>query len=187
MTSVFVPAGTVHAIGGGLVLAEIQQNSDLTYRLYDWGRADSEGKPRELHVAKALEAIHFGVDGVDGADGVDLTYDCDGARVTVLAACRHFAAELVEVADSFRRDTRGETFHIVLCTSGSLVFGEGGKEDVALGPGEALLVPGAARCFEAAGRGAFLDYYVPDQQRDVVQPLLEEGHGAGDIGRLVRS
>nr|HPK00742.1 class I mannose-6-phosphate isomerase [Candidatus Hydrogenedentota bacterium] len=57
--SVFVSAGTVHAIGAGVVLAEIQQNSDLTYRIHDWGRLDSDGQPRTLHLEKALEAIHF--------------------------------------------------------------------------------------------------------------------------------
>ncbi|MBM3290832.1 MAG: mannose-6-phosphate isomerase, partial [Candidatus Hydrogenedentes bacterium] len=57
--SVYVPAGTVHAIGKGIVLAEIQQNSDLTYRLYDWSRVDASGKARELHVEKGLRATRF--------------------------------------------------------------------------------------------------------------------------------
>src|ERR1700756_4813964 len=56
----FVPAGTPHTIGPGMVLCEVQEYSDLTYRLYDYGRVDSHGKPRELHVEKALEVMHFG-------------------------------------------------------------------------------------------------------------------------------
>jgi mannose-6-phosphate isomerase len=56
---VFIPAGVVHALGGGLVIAEIQQSSDTTYRLFDWNRTDSDGQPRPLHVADALEVIDF--------------------------------------------------------------------------------------------------------------------------------
>jgi mannose-6-phosphate isomerase len=57
--AVFVPAGTVHAILGGIIAAEIQQNSDTTYRIYDWGRVGADGNPRPLHVDKALEVINF--------------------------------------------------------------------------------------------------------------------------------
>jgi mannose-6-phosphate isomerase len=59
--AVFVPAGTVHAILEGIIAAEIQQNSDTTYRIYDWGRTGADGKPRPLHVEKALEVINFGL------------------------------------------------------------------------------------------------------------------------------
>ena len=54
---VFIPAGTVHAIGGGLVVAEIQESSDVTYRLYDWNRTGPDGKPRPLHIEAGLEAV----------------------------------------------------------------------------------------------------------------------------------
>ena len=57
--SVFIPAGTVHAIGEGILLAEVQQSSDLTFRLYDWGRVDADGKPRPLHIEQALACIDF--------------------------------------------------------------------------------------------------------------------------------
>lgn len=56
---VFVPAGTVHAIGAGILLAEVQQSSDVTFRLYDWGRVDAQGHPRELHIEQALQCIDF--------------------------------------------------------------------------------------------------------------------------------
>ncbi|HRZ41234.1 MAG TPA: class I mannose-6-phosphate isomerase [Bacteroidales bacterium] len=57
----FTPAGRVHAIGPGILLAEIQQTSDITYRIYDWGRKDAKGKPREMHLTESLDAIDFGV------------------------------------------------------------------------------------------------------------------------------
>src|SRR5207237_4737597 len=56
---IFIPAGTVHALGAGLLVAEIQQASDTTYRLYDWGRVGPDGKPRQLHIDEALAAIDY--------------------------------------------------------------------------------------------------------------------------------
>ena len=60
----FMPAGTVHAIGGGLALCEIQEHSDITYRVFDYNRVDSEGKPRPLHIEQALAVINFGAKSV---------------------------------------------------------------------------------------------------------------------------
>src|SRR5690606_29263006 len=56
----YLPAGTIHSIGKGILLLEVQQNSGITYRVWDWDRADEQGRPRELHVEKALRALHFG-------------------------------------------------------------------------------------------------------------------------------
>src|SRR5262249_48288046 len=61
----FIPAGTVHAIGEGIVLAEVQQASDVTFRLFDWNRVDSQGKPRALHVEEALKSTNFARGPVD--------------------------------------------------------------------------------------------------------------------------
>ena len=176
--SLFVPAGAVHAIGGGIVLAEIQQNSDLTYRIYDWGRVDDHGQSRELHVDKAREAIHFGQPVAGPAKAP--AYDDQGARRAVLAACPHFAAELVEVKAPYRRETRGESFHIALVKTGVLAFSDG-QEVVDLRPGQAVVVPGCLRAFEVAGHGAFLDYYVPGLRRDIVTPLEDIGCDAEDL------
>ncbi len=179
--SVFVPAGTVHAIGAGNLLAEIQQNSDLTYRLYDWGRVQADGTPRQLHIEKALEAIHFGSPHAGLVEA--LGYRREGAKCTVLAACRHFATELIEVEGGFRRETKSASFHILLGKSDGLVCrGTGGSER--LGRGQALLVPGSWDTYTVEGQGAFLDYYVPDLQQDIVAPLLANGHSMDLIVRL---
>ncbi len=179
-TSVFVPAGTVHAIGAGVVLAEIQQNSDITYRLYDWRRSDASGKPRLLHIEKAAHAIHFGsshegvvpppwraVDATSpsrlesGEDAASTLADGVSTRA-LLASCPHFAAELVRVCDAWERTVAGETFHIVLVTAGALRFSMGDEETL-VGPGQALLVPGSVASFVARGKGLLLDYYVPER------------------------
>jgi mannose-6-phosphate isomerase len=158
--SVFVPAGTVHAIGAGVVLAEIQQNSDLTYRLYDWQRVDASGRPRPLHVEKALKAIHFGcrVSGV-GCRVPPASGLRPPASGLLLAKCPYFVAECVQVRDSCERPVQGETFHIALVIDGPLDFVTDDGE-TNLCPGQALLVPASAPDFRIRGVGAFLDYYV---------------------------
>ena len=179
--SVFVPAGTVHAIGSGNVLAEIQQNSDITYRLYDWGRVGPDGQPRTLHVEKALESIHFGSH--HGGANAPLDIEEQGAVRSVLAACRYFAAERIKVQQRYRRATNGATFHILLAESGRLtVTTEDGS--TSLMSGEALLLPGELSEFVVEGSGAFLDYYVPELHEDIVSPLCKTGYPMEQILRL---
>jgi mannose-6-phosphate isomerase len=179
--SVFVPAGTVHAIGAGAVLAEIQQNSDLTYRLYDWGRVDVAGKPRELHLDKALQAIHFG--SAPRRSVRPLRYALNGADCDMLAACPYFAAEHIHVSGLFERPIARATFHILLVTEGDLLFRDEASKARAR-PGEALLVPGNIKRFTASGAGSFLDYYVPDLRDDVAAPLAQAGYAHSDIAAL---
>ena len=180
-TTAFVAAGTVHAIGGGILLAEIQQNSNITYRIYDWGRVDTDGNPRELHVEKALEATHFG--SPHGGPAHPLAYPQDGATIHVLAACRHFAAELIEIENAFTRPLSGGTFHLVLAKTGALEV-HGGDTAYTLAPGEVVLLPGCLEAYTVAGPATYLDYYVPDLERDVVEPLLAAGHSPEAIVRL---
>lgn len=180
-TSVFVLAGTVHALGAGILLAEIQQNSDLTYRIYDWDRVQDHGKPRPLHIDKALKAIHFG--SAYRGEARTLEYTDAGTRRVVLGACKYFAAELVLVAGAFQRKTRGESFHIILAKTGTVDV-QAGTSQRSLRPGEALMVPGDQDHFVATGNAEFLDYYVPDLARDIVIPLREAGYPPEEIVRL---
>jgi mannose-6-phosphate isomerase len=180
--SVYVPAGVVHAICPGLVLAEIQQNSDLTYRLYDWGRIQPDGTPRALHVEKAAQAIRYGFRHPGKSPALGIGHP--GAGRQVLAACRFFAAELFQVANSCTRVTRGAAFHILLARDGRIEVSSGGSHR-SLSPGEAVLVPGAAESWQADGDGALLDYYVPDLDRDIVAPLRDAGHSHLAVMRLV--
>ncbi|GMW02343.1 MAG: mannose-6-phosphate isomerase [Candidatus Hydrogenedentota bacterium] len=171
--AVFVPAGHMHSIGGGVLLAEIQQNSDLTYRVYDWGREGDDGKPRPLHIDKALEATRFGAEHPGLAIPLALRFD-HGQRA-ILGACRYFATEKVDVSGTYVRDTRNASFHILLGLSRELTVTAGG-DDALLRRGEALLIPGCMAEFRANGTGSFLDYYVPDLLVDVVEPLRRMGY-----------
>lgn len=176
-TSVHVPAGTVHAIGAGIVLTEIQQNSDLTYRLYDWGRLQN-GKPRQLHIEKSMEAINFG--STFGGSAKPLAYDNGDTTRTVLAACIYFATELIEVSGHYSIQTRGESFHIILLKSGELVV----DNSYTLQPGQAILVPGHFDSFSVEGNSTFLNYYVPNLDTDIIAPLTNAGHQISDIHLL---
>ena len=89
--TLFVPAGTPHTIGGGMVICEIQEYSDLTYRVYDYGRVDANGKPRELHIEKALEVMKFGSRA--GGKVTPLPLPGAGATRSLLVACKFFGAE----------------------------------------------------------------------------------------------
>lgn len=91
--TIFVPAGSPHTIGPGMVICEVQEYSDLTYRVYDYGRVDPQGKPRELHTEKALEVIQFGAPPVFPFQWPNPMDEFGIAYVNYLAACRYFAAE----------------------------------------------------------------------------------------------
>lgn len=180
-TTAFVTAGTVHAIGAGILLAEIQQNSDITYRIYDWDRADAQGKRRELHLAKAAQVIRFGE--VHPGASLPLRHRAWGMDVTVLGACRYFANELLEVEGTCTRSTHGRSFHIVMPSEGRMTVSCQGESCV-LAPLRAVLIPAGAGSYTLIGSGKVLNYYVPDLQRDIIAPLRAEGYGDGEIGRL---
>ena len=93
---IWVPAGTVHAVGPGVVLAEIQQTSDLTYRLYDWDRMGADGKPRPLHVDRAMECIRFAGD-VPQAGGKGRTADETGLVIENLVDCAAFSVSRIRI------------------------------------------------------------------------------------------
>lgn len=89
--TLFVPAGTPHTIGPNMVICEVQEYSDLTYRVYDFGRVDAHGQPRELHIEKALDVIQFGR--LAGGKVTPQPMLAEGAVRSLLCACRYFAAE----------------------------------------------------------------------------------------------
>ena len=129
---VCVPAGSLHAILGGLLIAEIQQNSDTTYRVYDWGRVGHDGQPRPLHLAQALDVINF--------EQVEPTLpqqrflaEQDGITRWELCRSPYFVVERVEMdAGSVWADAcEGETLQIWGTISGKATVG-GGGENVAL-------------------------------------------------------
>jgi mannose-6-phosphate isomerase len=133
----FVPSGRLHAIGDGLVIAEIQQNSDTTYRVYDWGR------PRQLHTAESLASIDF----------TDYEPSPDRFPIT----CDHFRVEKLPVAAAVTGNCDGSTFHILGCVAGQVTVGE-----ETLRPGEFALLPAALGQYILTGNGTVLRATVPE-------------------------
>ncbi len=150
----FVPAGTPHTIGPGMVLCEIQEYSDLTYRVYDYGRVDAKGIPRELHVEKALNVIQFGRP--IGAKTSRIRLRAHGSDVALIAACRYFATERWKIRVETDIPTRAEHFEllVILTGNGNLIWETGsakfqngecwlipaGMEKLALAPGSPLKI-----------------------------------------------
>jgi len=172
----YVPAGTVHAIGGGLLLAEIQENSDLTYRLYDWGR------PRELHIDHSLAVLHARPPGFGPSR--PLTVTVGSSAIAYLVACRYFVYQALDVEDRLDCDTEGRSFHVLFSQhgTGSLTW-DGGSAP--LRAGETLFIPAALGRYSITGSGLrLLRAFVPDVLEDVIGPLLEAGHPAAAIAAL---
>src|SRR5262249_13601031 len=129
-----VPGGTVHAIGAGITILEVQQNSDTTYRLWDWGRAG-----REVHIAEALRCTRFGAP--PRAPIRPMWFEEDGVEVAHLARCRHFGMNALRVAPPVRRSTLSQAqIYAVIEGRGRMRHGE---LDFALNPGDVWLVPAA--------------------------------------------
>lgn len=132
----FMPSGRVHALGPGIMLAEIQQTSDNTYRIYDWDRLDAQGQPRELHIEQALDAIDFTVE-----KNYRTNYTKTPNATQTLVDCPFFTTSLIEINRPLARDySTLDSFVVLLSTGGSVrVEYDGGHE--ILPPGQALLVP----------------------------------------------
>ena len=106
----FIPAGTIHAIGAGITLAEIQENSNITFRVDDYGRLGADGRPRELHIRKAL----------DVANTFPLTVTPPGRGGNVIVSCNKFRAERLRAP--FTRNTNNDGFRFMMCLEGECLF-----------------------------------------------------------------
>src|SRR5262249_49348179 len=112
----FVPAGTAHTIGPGMTLCEVQEHSDITYRIFDYGRAAAAGKPRPLNVNQALEVMTFGPQPPGRAESVEVTRG--PLTVRYLAACSYFAVERWEFAEPVAAETSPEKFEMLVLLDG---------------------------------------------------------------------
>lgn len=155
---IFVPAGTVHAIGAGLLVAEIQQMSNNTFRLSDWGRVDAEGRPRPLHIEQGIRAIDYAAAAVQPTRGQP-TSEPGVAR---LVACDQFILDRWQLADRTRID--GENRCLIVTVVGGELAVEG---DVTppLRIGQTLLIPAACGSLQLQSAGEsnaeFLVAYLP--------------------------
>ena len=140
----FLPAGTVHAAGGGLLLAEVQQSSDVTYRLYDWNRVGPDGKPRPLHREEALASIDWSAGPAIPISSLSLTEPPDENHRESLVTCGYFTVERFHLATPLDMPYVGQlSAWMILDGDAVLSSGETGYRR-SFRPGEAVLVPATA-------------------------------------------
>lgn len=113
----FVPAGTVHGIGKGLLIAEIQESSNVTYRVYDYDRVDKNGKKRELHFNKAIQVMNMDV-APDVKQNPRLMKYYPGCSRELLCRCKYFETERIQVTKGFSFSVREESFQVLMCLDG---------------------------------------------------------------------
>lgn len=175
----YIPSGMVHAIGPGIVLCEIQQNSDTTYRVYDWNRLGDDGKPRDLHIEKALEVIDFECrfpkDRVKG-----LKVQEEGGLRTYFVGSPYFAMEKLVIDGEIREKANGSKFYIltVIEGEGRINFSQGSESFVA---GDSILIPANLGDYSIEGRCTVLRSYIPYREKDIIKPLMEKGFSRDDL------
>lgn len=141
----FLPAGRLHAIGAGNFLAEIQQTSDITYRVYDFDRKDANGNMRELHIAQAKEAIDYKI-------YPEYRSSYDGTKPTSqLINCSYFNVHRVVVQVAAQIDYKVDSFVVVVC-----LWGEANINGISVHQGETLLVPACENVLYIFGNATFL-------------------------------
>ncbi|MGD9128539.1 MAG: class I mannose-6-phosphate isomerase [Planctomycetia bacterium] len=145
---ILIPSGTVHAIGKGILVAEVQQSSDTTFRLFDWGRLGTDGKPRPLHIEQGLQAVKFGAEpsrvkrrrrvaSEEPVEGYDY-YDVLPSRPVRLAECDKFLIDILYVDDPSYLESDG--FRIVVVLGGEIRVQDDPNEQ-SLSTGQTILLP----------------------------------------------
>ncbi len=157
----FIEAGTLHAIGKGILIAEIQQNSNTTYRVFDYGRVGADGKPRALHIDKAMDVTHLGPAARrPGPQGKPQKKD--GCEVTLLAQCDYFTTRAVSVGSRARFTADKTSFHSLLFLDGEALlfwdadFSGGHGMELTVKKGDSILIPAALGSYDIKGNCEFL-------------------------------
>lgn len=159
----YLPAGRVHAICGGILLAEVQQSSDVTYRIYDYNRPGMDGKPRELHTTLAAQALDFHVEENYRTDYMDSTN-----RAIQIIDTPYFDVRVMEISKSFHRDLRKyDSFIISMCIEGDCIIRvRRTGDEILLKQGCSTLIPASIADYDVvpqAGTTKLLDAFVDNQ------------------------
>lgn len=150
----FIEAGTLHAIGRGILLAEVQQNSNSTYRVYDYGRVGADGKPRELHIKKAVDVTSCTKPTVPYGQK-EVSEKGDGYAVTELVKCDIFSEYSVKIDGEFCDKADESSFVSLLSLDGDFLFTLG-EFEMSLNKGESIFVPAGMGEYTVKGKGEVL-------------------------------
>lgn len=156
----FIQSGTIHAIGAGILICEIQQNSNCTYRVYDYDRRGADGKPRELHVEKALDVCNLQPS--DTSSHVGALEKVPGGTAQQLGACKYFATERLQVEDTMELDVGTDSFVSLIVAEGTGTI-TGQENSLSFRPGESLFLPAGAGKVRISGPCALVKTTVPGE------------------------
>lgn len=147
----FINTGKIHAIGAGVMLAEIQQTSDVTYRVFDFNRKDKEGNLRELHTELALDALDY-----EKKDDFKVAYTKEVNKVSTMVDCPYFKTNFIELSQNIELNTADrDSFTIYMCVGGNAVI-KTAEGEVTINRGETALLPASTQKIELQSTGAKL-------------------------------
>lgn len=151
----FIEVGRVHAIGAGVMLAEIQQTSDITYRVYDWDRKDNQGNERELHNDLAIDAIDFSM-----KNDFKVSYSTVGNVPNPMVSCPYFTTNFIHLTQTIKKENIHDSFIIYMCVEGETSVSTDGFSEI-VKKGETVLIPAALKHFKLESNNAkLLEVYV---------------------------
>ena len=149
----FLEAGTVHAIGSGLLIAEIQQTSDITYRLYDFDRKDANGNKRELAIDLALDVINY------QKQETQKGYTKEANHSNEIVNCPHFTTNFIPITKSFEVEKTGDSFTVYMCVDGN--FNITANEILFnYQKGDTVLIPAGLKNYVLSGNASILEIYI---------------------------
>ena len=174
----YLPAGRIHAIGGGIMLAEVQQNSDVTYRIFDYNRPGLDGKPRQLHTEQAIQAIDFNVE-----DEYRTLYDSEEERANPCIESPFFTVRVLDTSKPFHRNLlKYDSFIVSMCLEGDCVIQIRSTGDsILLREGYTCLIPASVADYDvipqnAAGKTRMLDAYINNKNNNLVNRVTRFLH-----------
>lgn len=172
----YLPAGRVHAICGGILLAEVQQSSDVTYRIYDYNRPGMDGKPRELHTELAAKALDYQV-----IDNYRTEYTESSNKAVQIIDSPYFSVRVLEVSKPFHRDLKKyDSFIITMCIEGDCkIRVRSTGEEYLLKQGNSTLIPAAIADYDIipqSGKTRILDAFIDNMDRSITSKVTRFLH-----------
>lgn len=172
----YLPAGRVHAICGGILLAEVQQSSDVTYRIFDYNRLGLDGKPRELHTELAAKALDYHV-----IDNYRTEYSETSNKAVQIIDSPYFSVRIMEVSKPFHRDLKKyDSFIITMCIEGDCkIRVRSTGEEVLLKQGNSTLIPASIADYDIipqSGNTLILDAFIDNMDRSITSKVTRFLH-----------
>jgi mannose-6-phosphate isomerase len=184
-----IPSGLIHTICKGIILAEIQQNSNLTYRVYDYNRINDSGDKRLLHIKDALNVIDFTKTNIyKNNPGLQIKIGNKSTK-TYKIVTPYYSLELYDVYEKIKENANDEKFFIFLCIEGNGVINYTNENNILdsckLDKGQSVFIPANLGKFTIEGNLKLLKTYIPDIDKDIIKPLSLNGFNINEIKSIL--